>query len=72
MYAFRLNKKEYEVFKAVARGIMQENKMSIHDLAKQTGYSKQSMYNFFGSKGNSRFVAFAIARELGIRRSDLK
>lgn len=67
MYQLVLSQSEYEKFKRKAKARMIEKDISMNELSEKTGYPMTTLYNFF-SKQNSRFVAYAIATELGIER----
>lgn len=66
MYQLELTKKEYQQFKREAKSKMLMQGMTIQELSKKTGYSTQSIYNFFANT-NSRFMAFAIAECLELK-----
>lgn len=65
MYSLILTATEYKNFKKNAKKQMIEMEISYEDLSEQTGYSLSAIYNFFSNR-NSKFVAYAIAKVLGM------
>lgn len=63
------NDAEYEQFKKIAKIQMLQQKLTVKDLSKRTGYSVSSIHNFF-SKSGSRMVAWAIGKELGLIKEE--
>lgn len=63
------NEEEYEQFKKIAKIQMIQQKISVKEMSKRTGYSVSSIHNFFCSSG-SRMVAWAIGKELGIFKDE--
>lgn len=66
MYEVVMTQGEYEQFKTKARIKMLEKDITYETLSARTGYSISTIHHFFSQK-NSRFVAAAIAKELGIK-----
>ncbi len=66
MYEVVMTQSEYETFKTKARIKMLEKNITYKTLSTRTGYSLSAIHHFF-SQTNSRFVAAAIAKELGIK-----
>lgn len=72
-YELRMTEKQKARFIAAVRKRMEERKMSIRQLAKETGYAESSVYQFLGNtKIQNRFLAAKIAFVLGIRRDEWK
>lgn len=67
MYQLILTQSEYVKFKKRAKTLMFQKDISIKELSEMTGYPISTLYNFF-SHQNSRFVAYAIASELGMEK----
>lgn len=68
MYKLELTDSEYQQFKKKAKVQMIIQDITLDELARRTGYAKQSIYNFFSQKKSaSRFLVFAIAEELNMK-----
>lgn len=66
MYHLKLNEKELAEFRAEAKTKMVCYGLSYQELADRCGYSVQSLYNFFSGSQKSKFLAYALAKELKI------
>jgi ribosome-binding protein aMBF1 (putative translation factor) len=69
MYRVEMNEEQYEDFKRKAKIAMLEQGISRKELANRINYSENSVRCFF-SKQNTKFIAFAIASELGMEIKD--
>lgn len=61
---YELPKEHVQQFKELAKDRMLELELTTAELAERTGYSRQSVYNFFSGDNWNRFLAAAIMEEL--------
>lgn len=66
MYSINLTDADLKKLKADAKAEMLKRGITYADLSWRTGYSLQSIYNFFTDKGKSKFLAYAIKESLKI------
>lgn len=67
MYELKVRKAQASRFKQVARAKMALQNLRMKDLAKLTGYSPSSLYNFFSDGNWNRFLAANLAEKLDIK-----
>lgn len=61
---YELPKEHGQQFKKLAKDRMLELELTTAELAERTGYSRQSIYNFFSGDNWNHFLAAAIMEEL--------
>lgn len=69
-YELIVTNKQKKRFKQVLRAKMADKGIRISDLAKMTGYSPRSIYNFMSVNSWNRFMAAALAENLGISEEE--
>ena len=69
-YELIVTKKQKKRFKQVLRAKMADKGIRTSDLAKMTGYSPHSIYNFMAVNSWNRFMAVALAEKLGISEEE--
>ena len=67
MYELKLSDSEYKEFALKCRYVMAQRGISRKMLSERTGYSIHSINAFFSGR-NSRFVAAAISKALGMEK----
>ena len=71
-YEIKLNAKEKALFVASVNQKLREKDMTVYELADKMGKPVKSIYNFMGSKSNSRFLAAELADFLKIDKSEYR
>ena len=71
-YEIKLNAKEKPLFVASVNQKLKEKGMTVYELADKMGKPVKSIYNFMGSKSNSRFLAAELADFLNIDKSEYR
>ena len=67
MYSIVLEQEDSQRLKKMIRQMMIKNDLTVADLSEQTGYARQTIYNYMSSKDRKgKFVAAALADCLGI------
>ncbi len=70
MYELKGSKAQAERFKKVVRSKMAFRNLRMKDLAKLSGYSPSSLYNFFLDGNWNRFLAATLAEKLDIKERE--
>jgi transcriptional regulator with XRE-family HTH domain len=69
MYQMNIKDSDISEIKKIIKPTIIQKGLSIDDVADMTGYSKQTLYNFFSKDTKpSRFLIFALLETLGIER----